>query len=293
LSKRRERASYDWGRHEWDGHGRTDVVVRNPDWIDREYGREKWPAILAQIDAQLSSGETDLARVVNRVKRLESAISDDRLQSFVVAGRSLQLPRSFALHGGIGLILEKLIALAGDAEAVIELGSGWGYHLLQLWLNGGPRRARYFALEYTAAGRECTRRLAGIEPNLDLTVVPFDYYDVNLDPLGRFAGRVVVFSCFSIDQIPQLPPAIYPALRKLGARVDGIHFEPAGWQMEGDNCIGSSRAYADKHDYNRNLWPLLKQFEAQGLLRIEASFPNLFGQNPDNSAAMIRWSMGA
>jgi hypothetical protein len=270
----------------------TTPVVRSAEWIDREYGREKWPAVLSRIDAELAAGETDLARVLSAVKRWESALTDDRDLSVVVAGCALRLPRSFALHGGLGLILEKLVALAAGAEAIIELGSGWGFNLFHLWLNGGPRAARYFALEYTEAGRQCTQRLAGLQRNLDITVMPFDYYSVNLDPLGRFSGRVFVFSCFSIDQIPQLPPEIFLALRTLANRVDGIHFEPAGWQMEG-GCLGSSQAYADKHDYNRNLWPLLKKLQDDGLLRIEACCPNLFGQNAENSAAMLSWSMGS
>jgi hypothetical protein len=268
-------------------------VVRSPEWIDREYGRQKWPAILSGIGAELAAGETDLARVLSAVKRREIALADDGDLSVVVTGRALHLPRPFALHGGLGLILEKLVALAAGAEAIIELGSGWGFNLFHLWLNGGPRAARYFALEYTEAGRQCTERLAGLQRGLDITVMPFDYYAVNLDQLGRFSGRVFVFSCFSVDQIPQLPSAIFHALRKLADRVDGIHFEPTGWQMEGDRCVGSSRVYAEKHDYNRNLWPLLNELQADGLLWIEACCPNLFGQNPENSAAMLCWSMGA
>jgi hypothetical protein len=268
-------------------------VVRNAEWIDREYGRQKWPAILSRIEAELAAGETELARVLSAVKRWEIALNDDRDMSVVVADRALRLPRSFALHGGLGLTLEKLVALAGNAEAIIELGSGWGFNLFHLWLNGGPRAARYFALEYTQAGRQCTERLARLQPNLDITVMPFDYYAVNLDQLGPFSGRVFVFSCFSIDQIPQLPPAVFLALRKLADRIDGVHFEPAGWQMEGDSCSGSSQRYAEKHDYNRNLWPLLNELQEDGLLRIEARSPSLFGQNSENSAAMICWSMGA
>jgi hypothetical protein len=271
---------------------RPTPIVRSAEWIEREYGREKWPAILERIDAELAAGETDLARIVNRVKRWEIALAGDRELSVVVAGHAMQLPRPFALHGGLGLMGEKLIARAEGAEAIIELGSGWGFNLFHLWLSGGPRAARYFALEYTEAGRRCTEQLAGVQPHLAITALPFDYYAVNLDRLGRFSGRVFVFSCFSIDQIPQLSSAIYLALRNLADRIDGIHFEPAGWQMEGDCCVGSSHVYAEKHDYNRNLWPLLNQLQEDGLLRIEECCPNLFGQNPENSAAMLCWSMG-
>jgi hypothetical protein len=264
-------------------------VVRSAEWIDREYGREKWPAILSRIDAELAAGETQLARVLSAVKRWETSSGEDRDLSVVVAGRALHLPRSFALHGGLGLILEKLVARAAPADVIIELGSGWGFNLFHLWLNGGPRKA----LEYTLAGRQCTERLAALQRDLDIATMAFDYYAVNLDPLGRLAGRVFVFSCFSIDQIPQLPASIFHALRKLANRVDGIHFEPAGWQMEGEGCLGSSRQYAEKHDYNRNLWPLLNQLQGDGVLRLEACHANLFGQNSDNSAAMLCWSMGA
>ncbi len=268
-------------------------VTRNAKWIAREYGGEKWPAVLARIDAELAAGETDLARIVNRVKHWELALSGEGEQRVVVAGQPVRLPRSFALHGGLGLIGDELVAAAEGAEAVIELGSGWGFNLFRLWLDGGPRAARYFALEYTEAGRRCTERLAGLQRALAVQVLPFDYYAVDLSALGRFSGRVLVFSCFSIDQIPQLPPTIFLALRELSKRVDGIHFEPAGWQMTGEHCVGSSSGYAEQHDYNRNLWPLLNQLQDQGVLRLGKVCPEFYGANPDNSAALLCWTMEA
>ncbi|MDP9014358.1 MAG: hypothetical protein M3O41_17195 [Pseudomonadota bacterium] len=268
-------------------------VTRNSEWIAREYGREKWPAVLSRIEADLCAGETDLSRVVNRVKRWESGLAEEKEREFVVAGRALRLPGPFALHGGVGWMAEKLLALADGADAIIELGSGWGFNLFNLWLYGGPRGARYFALEYTEAGRSCTERLAALQPDLAITTLPFDYHAVDLASLGRFSGRVFVYTCFSIDQIPHLSAAVYLALRKLADRVDGMHFEPAGWQMDGERCVGSSHRYAEQHDYNRNLWSLLNQLQEEGILRIEAHTPELFGQNPENSASMIYWTMDA
>jgi hypothetical protein len=40
------------------------------------------------------------------------------------------------------------------------------------------------------------------------------------------------------------------------------------------------------------LWPLLQGLDRDGVLRIEESFPNFYGQNPENSAALIRWRSG-
>jgi len=266
-------------------------LVRNAAWIDREYGTEKWPAVLSRIESEVSAGETELARVISRVKRWEADTADPQPRSVVVDGRSMKLPRCFALHGGTGSMTENLIALADGADAVIELGSGWGFNLFHLWLNGGPRTARYFALEYTEAGRRCTERLAVLAPTLDIVAQPFDYHAVDLGGLGSIEGRVLVFSCFSIDQIPQLPAAVYRALAAVADRIQGIHFEPAGWQMA-EACVGSSAEYAGRHDYNRNLWPLLNQLQAEGVLRIGEVIPEFFGQNPENSASMICWSMG-
>ena len=65
-------------------------VTRNREWVAREYGREKWPAILSRIDAELGAGETDLSRVVNRVKRWETGSAEGGEEQFVVADRLLE-----------------------------------------------------------------------------------------------------------------------------------------------------------------------------------------------------------
>jgi hypothetical protein len=268
-------------------------VVRDAEWVGREYGREKWPAILARIDLELAAGESHIARVVNRVKRWQLATPEDATLEVVVAGRAMRLPGPFALHGGMGLMLEKLLVLAEGADAIIELGSGWGFNLFHLWLNGGPRMARYFACEYTEAGRLCTERLAAIAPTFAIEALPFDYHQPDLRRVGRFAGRVLVFSCHSIEQIPQLSANLFAELRQVARRVDGVHLEPIGWQMAGERGVGSSQEYAQKHDYNRNLWPLLNQLQASGLLRLGECRPEYFGQNSGNSGSMLCWSMDA
>jgi hypothetical protein len=149
------------------------AVQRDQRWVEREYGQEKWPALLAPIEAELAAGESDLGRVVNRVRRFE---------------------------------------LRGGAE----------------------RWAVFYALEYTASGRACTRRLATLQPLLDVRVLPFDFTNVDLTPLGTFAGRIVVFTSQAIEQIPQLSRGFFDAL----ARRDVFGFNPDNstsivrWRME-------------------------------------------------------------
>ena len=55
---------------------------------------------------------------------------------------------------------------------------------------------------------------------------------------------------------------------------------------------GTSRAYAEHHDYNRDLLEVLRAEEAAGGLRIEAIEPDVLGLNPDNATTLVRWSAG-
>jgi hypothetical protein len=269
------------------------AVNRDSAWIDREFGREKWPAIAARIDVELAAGERDLARVVHRVKRWEWQTDRMVRTPVTVDGVCYELPWAFSLHGGLGMQIERLIEAADGADAIVELGSGWGYHLFELWLHGAPRGAVYRALEFTAAGRDCTTKLAALEPHMPLLALPFDYYHADYAALGTFPKKVLVYSVFSIDQIPYLPRAVFETLRGIAPQVIGMHFEPAGWQM-GDvrgARSGSSQRYADRHDYNRNLWPLLRELERDGVVEIGETQPELFGMNAENGASMISWSM--
>jgi hypothetical protein len=162
-------------------------VVRDATWVEREYGQEKWPAVFKLIEAQLAAGELSLARVLNLVRRreLQTARRDDT--TIITNGRPIVVPWSFSTHGGAGLQLERLIDASVDADVIAELGSGWGFYLFNIWLRGGTRTARYLALEYTEAGRACTRALAKLEPSLKLSTAPFDYYypDLSAIPEGR------------------------------------------------------------------------------------------------------------
>ncbi len=114
-------------------------VSRDAAWVNREYGSEKWPAILNRIEEELAAGETDLARIVNKVKDWELSRGGRADKRVVVMGRPYDLPHALGYRAGANLIFEKLASLLEGAEAIIELGSGWGYNLFHLWLTGAPR----------------------------------------------------------------------------------------------------------------------------------------------------------
>lgn len=276
--------------------GRKTGVQRDRAWIDREYGLEKWPAVLKQVQSWIAEGETQLSRLVGRINAWETGGGDFSLTSVVIAGRRVAMPELLAYSGFYTLVRESLLeACRRDApELIVEMGSGWGRNLLDLWCAGGPAAARYIALEYTAAGRECARSLAALAPELAFDVHPFDFYRPDFAPVAR-GGRALVYTVFGIDQIPHIGRPVFEACLGLADEVTGIHLEPTGWQMAAADPDltgggeGSSEAYAARHDYNRNLWPVLTALAGEGRIVIEEVRADLYGANPENAASYVRW----
>jgi hypothetical protein len=101
--------------------------------------------------------------------------------------------------------------------------------------------------------------------------------------------HAVVFTAHSIEQIPHVKPELVEAIRRVAREVTCLHFEPVGWQLDHYSDVGSTREYAERHDYNRNLIPVLRAAEAAGDIAIELIHPDVFGIKPENSTTAIRW----
>jgi acyl carrier protein len=265
-------------------------VRRTREWIEREYGREKWPAIERVIEKEYGEEpDAGLARLLGRVAGSQWRDGDALAVRQFAAGRgAVELPLAGAHGAAQGIILDVVAdACTERTDLIAELGAGWGWHILTLWAKGGPRQASYVAAEYTAAGRRAAARLGGLDPRLRFSAVPFDYNAPSLD--GGGARHAVVFSVHSIEQIPYVTPSVFDAIRGLAPRVTCVHFEPVGWQVEGHDRSGSSSAYAEHHDYNRNLVAAVRAEAAAGRLVLDALVPDLFGVNASNATTVIRW----
>ena len=251
-------------------------VHRDEEWVLREYGAEKWPAVLAAIRSLKASGERDLGRVLWSVMRSWRGRSVWEESPCVLAGSVRDVPLGIGWEARQGIVPEALSeCVREDTSLVVELGSGWGFNLLQFWCRGGPRNARYVAAEYTAAGRECSRELADLDAELSFSAVPFDYHAVRETPIERAGGHALVFSCQSIEQIPDLRADVIEYVLSLGSRVTCLHFEPCGWQVRdsGEDSAARHREYAERNDYNRNLWRLLRAMEDRGAIDVTRVVP--------------------
>ena len=269
-------------------------MARTRQWVAREYGNEKWPAVERLVErACIEEGSApQMSRVLALVCRQEwyqgEAASVN--QEAIVDGRYVQPPRSVTFGGFQHYVTEATLeACQPEPDLVLELGSGWGRNLVTLWLAGGPREASYVGAEYTDAGRRAAARLASLEPALRFESMPFDYHSPDLSGLAR-VRRAVVITVHSVEQVPHVGQELIEAVRRLGDEVECLHFEPVGWQRGDADRAGSSREHAEAHDYNRNLLSLLQACERCGEIEIVGVDTEVIGAGtPLNATSLIRW----
>jgi hypothetical protein len=247
----------------------------------------KWEGLRERAAALVDGGERDLSRVL-RLVEADWRSADASPAEAPVFGQLVTLPRA-ALVGGRRDLIARVVAAQARPETgfVAELGAGWGQNLLDLWLVGGPR-VPYVALEPTPEGRACAEYLAALEPDLELTARELDLERPGYDlPAG--VEHALVFTVHSVEQITSLPREAITGLFDHGRSVTGVHFEPIGWQIEDRPELAATRKHSAKKEYNRNLWPLLRELEAEGELRIETVVPDLIGLKPHNASTLIVW----
>lgn len=270
------------------------AVLRDNGWNRREYGQDKWPPLLAKARSLIDDGERSLSRVVRSVHREMTVPISAKVEPCTVLGKVVDLPRSFAWSGSVGYFADLVIEACGEStQAVVELGSGWGRCLFDVWLRGGPRRARYYGLEMTESGRACAQAIAAIEPDLAFYTTPYDFTAPDYAAIER-SSRAVVFSDFSICVVPRIPREVFTGLRALADEVVGLTIEPFGWQLDAELAqgrAGSSAAYAERHDYTRNVWPLLRELREEGVLEVDFLEPEAVGLKPECSMSVARWRL--
>jgi len=277
-----------------DGTSHRRVVRRDTNWTEREYNREKWPILLAAARRLVAEGERNLARVLHRVVDEARGRPSDGPKDIVVDGARLNLPAAFAFGGIDALIAAEVrSACSAPVHAIVELGAGIGQHLFSVWLSGGPRDIPYIACEVAASGRECAAFLAALEPNMRLTALAFDLREPDFSALPTGDGRIVFFSCHGIEQVPEIGANLFDRIFELKRPVTFVGFEPIGWQINvarnEPETSGSSRAYAEENDYNRNLWPMLLQLRDAGKIEIDKVRINILGHNPKHGVSLVRW----
>lgn len=248
----------------------------------------RWTEVGDLVARVLDSGERDLSRAVRLVEAgwRSTDSQPTRPTRGTAFGTAVVLPHAALIGGRRDLFVQVLIeACTEETGLVVELGSGWGHNLLNLYLAGGPR-VPYYALEPSPAGRACVELLAGLEPETEIRSLPFDLEHPHYD-LPSDNEHVLVFTVHSIEQIPELPREALTGLFALGRALTVVHLEPLGWQI-GDSTE-QSRRYALRKNYNRNLWALLKELEEAGEITIADVVPDLISHKPYIASSLVVW----
>lgn len=180
----------------------------------------------------------------------------------------------------------------GKIDAVIELGSGYGYNLFNLYYHGGPRVPCY-ACEFTQSGAACTRLLASLDPGFQITAHAFDYKNPDLSFVKKY-DHVFVFTRHSIEQVERVPDHLLKTITGVARRVTCLHIEPFGYQIgfapEPTHTVHTDhKNYFTSKNWNANLYDVLCKSAAQGWITLDYLGYNILGGVPGNPSSLALW----
>jgi hypothetical protein len=254
-----------------------------------------WRERLDLIIRILKTGERYLPRVLSIVRRTEECKRKMNLEdrNWVVNDRPVALPWMPAASAYRSSVFEAVIACVRPTTSkIIETGSGWGEHLCNVFLEGGPFDATYYALEMEEEGRKCALLLAALEPAFRLESHHFDYLNPDYSCVPKDDGHTILLTAHSIEQVSCIHEDCILKALELGREVSGIHFEPVGWQTYDKNKwteISKKHQQRCKElNYNKNLLALLSKIQEDGLIKIKEIKTNFIGLD-QNPATYIHW----
>jgi len=186
----------------------------------------------------------------------------------------------------LAMLTSQLVRLAGDVDALCELGSGAGLNLLSLALSGRWKELRGF--DVSPNGVAATRAAA---QHFGLTSVEAELLDLTDGdaPSWEKLRDAVCFSYFCLEQLPHDTDRVLDRL--LAARPRRvIHFENSVDALEPWRPQDlATLAHVVQNDYQRRLLGCLRERERRGALRILLVERPGFAPMPRNDPTLICW----
>lgn len=286
-----------------------------------------WQGRAALVDELLAAGETSLPRVLGlvaaRARRnsldAEVVLTADGRE--MLTGRTTWQPRrpdpaghpdarlpdgrpllNWTVIAGActvgphhapydGVAVRTLLDLARQhaVDAIVEMGSGMGLRLFELYLAGGPANIPYFGAELFPSGRAVADRLAALEPGLDFRSVPFDLKAPDFSFLAGFR-RVLLFSNAAVYCVQHLPASFFATLASAAPVTIGAHFELLSHQTgSGLDPQSSHYAQAVKNRRNEDFFPLLLAAERDGTLGLDYLGPHIYSVSSNHPVTVALW----
>lgn len=177
-----------------------------------------------------------------------------------------------------------------DFEAIVELGSGHGGNLIELFYRGGPTEIPYYAGEYTESGNQLINIFSSLREDLNLIPFQFDYKKPDLSVVKE-KKKLFIFTSHSIEQVAEISRDLFTYLANYAEHVTCIHFEPFGFQT-GQHLGRVSKfqaSYFKKRDWNLNLGPVLLEAQKAGDIDIKFMAKNVISTTHDNPTSVAIW----
>lgn len=280
-----------------------------------EYYEGEWVRTREIFDGILARGERSLPRVLSLYDRYRRQTDEVKVHGNFVAcdvrmtpfGEPFQKTVSMGenilhlpLQADFLAIVSRWISAfyAPEVDCIVELGSGYGRNLFELYLNGGPHPVKMFAGEITASGRALAAQLKALEPALDITVVPFDYLKPDFSFLGeKRLKSVLFFTRHSIEQVERVPRELFTGMMAVAEKVTCLHFEPFGFQLaHGPRPDGSisleQQKFIQRMHWNVNLAETVRTLADEGKLTLLHTYKNIIGEDPISPTSIMIWTAG-
>ncbi len=276
---------------------------------------DAWSVRRDFLASTITEGETDPHRLVHRLyahERFNFMIKDDAgaigfapadhannqhkfplLPTGVPAFRVVANQDRFALAPFYAHPMDFLVDYLrqNPVDAVVELGSGYGRNLVELFYRGGPKGVPYYAGELSENGTEMARMLAQKAVSWRLVPFRFDHNRPDLSPVAE-KGRVLFFTLHTIEQVAKLREDYFKILADHATQAIGVHFEPFGFQIgqyPGEVNDAQQRLFL-RNGWNTNMVEVLKASANRGDIKLTFMAKNMMGSDdPENPTSLAVW----
>lgn len=248
------------------------------DEIQREFGRDKWGALLDR--ARSVEGKLSIEMVEEWERGLDREIlctTGDRI-GFVPAVDA----GAYAVA-----VFADVLRAHYPANALVELGAGYGHKILSLArldpFLGGP----LIAGEITRSGRELMTLIASAA-GLCVQSIDCDLGSATITKTEIPTGAVL-FTSYAAHYVPEFNQDMLRGLAQLQPKIV-VHFEPIYEHHERTSLLGLlRRRYIEANGYNRNLLSTIREFASDGNAEIVDEIPSVFGLNPLLPFSVVSW----
>lgn len=200
----------------------------------REFYEKAWEFRMAFIDELIKEGETCPYRIVQRFANLESRFETESnygnmrwkkkefdpshgellptglpvLERAIIRGNYVSRPQ-YTNENFPRLIID--VIDQDSYDCVVELGSGYGKTLIELYYNGAPKTLKYIGAELTESGCETMRKLFALMPDEIMEARKFDFLDPDFSFLRPYK-RVLFYTAYAIQQVQEIPLRLIEAM---------------------------------------------------------------------------------